>query len=597
MNDRQYDPYASQQHGGQQYEIVGYDEYGQPVYQPVAPPQHGPQGGYDPYGGVPQQQGYGYDTYGGQYGTDGTNSSNGADGSYDPNGSYGANSSYGADSYGSGAGTGTGYGNDHPAAYGNDTAPSYDPYGQAGGTGQQPRVSADTGEFAPVTETGRYTQVQEPTAWVPQQHTPEEPARAPERDYRTEQFSFIEEPDEESEDVIDWLKFTESRTERREEAKRRGRNRMVALLVVLALVLVGGVGYLWYEGKLPFLSGASEDDQAATGPQKRDVIVVHLHNTNGKGTSTALLVDNTTTERGATVLLPNSLAVTDEDGQATTLGKSVDDDGSSGTREAVDGLLGTRIEGSWRLDTPFLNNLVDIVGNIDIDTNADVPDPKAKKKGTSPLVTKGEDQTLSGPMAVAYATYRAPGESEAAQLSRFGAVLQGVLRKLSTDPKAATTTVQTLGQIIEPPLTDQDLGSFLARLSTRAKAGDYDSTVLPVQQDGTVSQKATDDVVAKLLGGTVKNADPDAAVRINLSGEKKAVENARVDLVNGGWTVVPGTAGAGGSSQVTYADETRKAEAAEVAKTLGLPAGAVKKGKVAGNADIGVVLGSDYKVE
>ncbi|NDZ75367.1 LytR family transcriptional regulator, partial [Streptomyces sp. SID10362] len=36
-------------------------------------------------------------------------------------------------------------------------------------------------------------------------------------DYRTEQFSFIEEPDEDSEDVIDWLKFTESRSERREE--------------------------------------------------------------------------------------------------------------------------------------------------------------------------------------------------------------------------------------------------------------------------------------------------------------------------------------------------------------------------------------------
>ena len=64
-------------------------------------------------------------------------------------------------------------------------------------------------------------------------------------EYRTEQFSFIEEPDEDSEDVIDWLKFTESRTERREEAKRRGRNRVVALVVVLVLAVAGGVGYLW----------------------------------------------------------------------------------------------------------------------------------------------------------------------------------------------------------------------------------------------------------------------------------------------------------------------------------------------------------------
>ncbi|MBC9716262.1 LytR C-terminal domain-containing protein [Streptomyces sp. TRM66268-LWL] len=583
MNDRQYDPYAGQQHAGQQYEIVGYDEYGQPVYQPVAP-QHSPQSGYDTYGGgVPQQQGYGYDQYG-------------------SNGAYQDNSSYGTDTYGSGT------------SYGNEQQAPYDPYGQSAGTGQQPRIPSDTGQFAPVgdtgqftavgdtgqyqaADTGQYTRVEEPAAWVPQQHRPEEPARAPDREFHTEQFSFIEEPDEESEDVIDWLKFTESRTERREEAKRRGRNRMTALVVALALVLVGGFGYLWYEGKLPFLSGAAEDDPAATGPQKRDVIVVHLHNTNGKGTSTALLVDNTTTERGATVLLPNSLAVTDEDGQATTLGKSVDDDGSSGTREAVDGLLGTRIEGSWRLDTPFLSTLVDSVGNIDIDTNANVPDPKAKKKGTSPLVTKGEDQTLSGPMAVAYATYRAPGESETAQLTRFGAVMQGVLRKLSTDPKAATTTIEMLGQIIEPPLTEKDLGAFLARLSERAKGGDYDSAVLPVQQDGTLSTQATDSVVEKLLGGTVKSPDADAAVRIQVSGSKQAVENARVDLVNGGWTVLTGNTRPGSASQITYADETRKAEAAEVAKTLGLPAGAVKKGKVGGNADIGVVLGSDYKAE
>ncbi|WP_199551662.1 LCP family protein [Streptomyces sp. N35] len=602
MNDRQYDPYAGrqhagQQHAGQQYEIVGYDEYGQPVYQPVAPP-HPPQSGYDQYGGsVPQQQGYGYDTYGGQYGSDGSYPDGSSDGSYpdgSSDGSYPDNSSYGTETYGSGA------------SYGNDQGAPYDPYGQSAGTGQQPRISSDTGQFAavgdtgqfaPAGDTGQYTRVEEPTAWVPQQHTPEEPQRAPQREFHTEQFSFIEEPDEESEDVIDWLKFTESRTERREEAKRRGRNRMVALVVVLALTLVGGVGYLWYEGKLPFLSNAAGDDAAATGPQKRDVIVVHLHDVNGKSTSTALLVDNTTTERGATVLLPNSLAVTNEDGQATTLGKSVDDDGSSGTREAVDGLLGTRIEGSWRLDTPFLSNLVDSVGNIDIDTNATVPDPKAKKKGQAPLVTQGEDQTLSGQMAVAYATYRAPGESETAQLTRFGAVLQGALRKLSTDPKAATTTVEMLGQIIEPPLTEKDLGAFLARLSERAKGGDYDSAVLPVQQDGTLGKQATDSVVEKLLGGTVKSPDPDAAVRINLSGDKKALESARVDLVNGGWTVLSGNTSPGSASQITYADDARKAEAAEVAKTLGLPAGAVKKGKVAGNADIGVVLGADYKAQ
>ncbi|MDX3321433.1 LytR family transcriptional regulator, partial [Streptomyces sp. ME03-5684b] len=52
----------------------------------------------------------------------------------------------------------------------------------------------------------------------------------------------------------------------------------------------------------------------AAAAQKRDVIVVHLHDTKGGGTSTALLVNNATTGRGATVLIPNALALTADDG-------------------------------------------------------------------------------------------------------------------------------------------------------------------------------------------------------------------------------------------------------------------------------------------
>ncbi|MGW5862197.1 LCP family protein [Streptomyces sp. NPDC055239] len=565
MNDRQYDPYAGE------YQIVGYDEYGQPVYQQVQP-----SASYDQYGAQAQQQqqphqqqqqqqpqGYGYDPY--------------ATGQQPPVPSYDAShdSSYDS-SYDSG---------------------SYGTYDQQQVQHQQQGLQ------------------QTQTGWIPQQSRQPEPEAEPEprresefepeserRDpaYETQQFSFIEEPDEESEDVIDWLKFTESRTERREEAKRRGRSRVVALVVVLTLVIAGGVGYLWYAGKLPGLSDdASGDAAAAAGPQNRDVIVVHLHNTKGGGTSTALLVNNTTTKRGTTVLLPNSLSVTDDDGAGTTLGKSVDDDGSTGTRESIDTLLGTQVEGTWRLDTPYLNNLVELVGNIDVDTDADVPDPKAKK-GQGPLVKKGEQQTLSGPMAVAYATYRASGETETAQLSRFGQVMQAVLRKLSSDPQAATTTVQSLAQILDPSLKEKDLGAFLAKLADRAKGGDYSTQTLPVQQDGTLSEKAGESVVKNVLGGAVKNPDKGAAVRVgvkNASGTKGAGQEARISLVNGGYTFVDSGAGstAQTSSQVTYAEADKKTQATEVAKTLGLPESAVRKGKTATNADVSVVLGQDYK--
>ncbi|MEU8031988.1 LCP family protein [Streptomyces sp. NPDC049099] len=568
MNDR-YDT-GDGGYGAGPYELVGYDEYGQPVYRQV-PAQQAQQATYDPY---TQQQGYGYDPYAtGQQPPAPSYDTGRPSPSYDD--PYGSHAPY--DTYGTGAQHGAGY----------------DPYGQAASSGQQPRVA-------------------EQTAYIPQQAGPVEQPHAPahpeeprdegERDYHTEQFAFVEEPDGDSEDVIDWLKFTENRTERREEARRRARSRIIALLVVLALVAVGGVGYLWYAGKLPGLSSAGSKPGAATpvSAQKRDVIVVHLHNTGKGGTSTALLVDNTTTKQGSTVLLPNSLALSGDDGSTTTLAKSVDDDGASGTRDQLDTVLGTDIQGTWRLDTPYLQNLVDLVGNIDLDTNTDVPDPDAKKKGAEPLVHKGSAQTLSGKMAVAYATYRATGESENAQLERFGQVMQGVLRKLSSDPASATITVQTLAQILDPPLTDKDLGTFLARLADLAKSGDYKTALLPVQADGTLSAKTSDSVVKDILGGTAKSPDAGAAVRVsvqNATGVKDDTEKARVALLNGGFTFLEGgtASGAQTASKVVYSDASHKPDATEVAKTLGLPAGSVTKGTVSPGADVSVVLGRNYQ--
>ncbi|MFF0224465.1 LytR C-terminal domain-containing protein [Streptomyces sp. NPDC004629] len=566
MNDR-YDP----GYGGDQYELVGYDEYGRPVYRRI-PAQQAPQQAYDPYA----QQGYGYDPY-----------ATGQQQAVPPYDSYDTGRQQPVPPYDSYDPAYDPYGTGGTPTAGGTAA--YDPYGQpAPGAQQQPRVA-------------------EQTAHIPQQPGPSEvPDESPagrERDYHTEQFAFVEEPDGDSEDVIDWLKFTENRTERREEARRRARSRVIALVVVLALVAVGGVGYLWYAGKLPGLSSsdAKSGTSTAAGAQKRDVIVVHLHNTAKGGTSTALLVDNTTTEQGTTVLLPNSLSLSDDSGAVTTLAKSVDDDGSGGTRDQLDTVLGTNIEGTWRLDTPYLQNLVELVGNIDIDTNAEVPDPEdGKKKGAAPLVREGKSQTLSGKAAVAYATYRGSGEAANSQLERFGQVLQGVLRKMSSDAEAATVTVQTLGQIIEPPLSDRNLGAFLAKLADLAKGGDYKTALLPVQSDGTLSAQTSAGVVKDILGGTAKSPEQGSAVRVsvqNATGVKDTTDKARVVLLNGGFTFLEGgTADAAESaSKVLYSDVAHKDDATEVAKTLGLPDGAVTKGTVASNAEVSVVLGQDYK--
>ncbi|MFD5427810.1 LytR C-terminal domain-containing protein [Streptomyces sp. NPDC127084] len=578
MNDQQnpYDPYYSQQP-----QIIGYDEYGQPVYQQ---PQHSPQSyGYDPYGQQRQpypeqageQPGYGY-SYDYGYGSDPYTQQHGRDPyDQDPYGRQGAPQP-GAAQQAPEPGPAHGYDGGHADHADRDR---YDGYGAPEPHREPDRTAAVPGQRRPADDGGSGS------------------GGADQREYRTEQFSFIEEPDEDSEDVIDWLKFTESRSERREEAKRRGRNRATALVIVLAMALIGGVGYLWSVGKLPGTGGSGGAQTAASGPQKRDVIVLHLHNTKKGGTSTALLVDNETTKQGTTVLLPNSLAVADDEGAGTTLGKSVDDDGSTGTRESIGNLLGTELTGTWRLDTPYLENLVELVGGIDITTDTEVP---GAKKGEQPLVEKGENQTLNGRMAVGYATYRGSGEPEAAQLQRFGQVMYGVLRKLSSDPQAATVTIETLAQILDPSLPEKDLGASLATLSEYAKGGDYKTALLPVQQDGTLSEEASDRVVKDVLGGKVSAPEQGAAVRVgvrNATDDADATEAARIVLVNGGFSFVDaGKSDAISTSQVLYADEADKPRAVEVGKTLGLPEKAVKKGKAASNADVTVVLGGDFEV-
>jgi len=234
VNDR-YDA-GDAGHGAGPYELVGYDEYGQPVYRQV-PAQQAPNGSYDPYGR--QQQDYGYDPY-----AAGTQQPAPPYGSYDTGQQPPATAYPGYDAH-------PGYDPYGTQAPGHQAHPGYDPYGQAASSGPQPRVAEQTAHIpqqAGPADDARHDPYAGPRTDEPA-HDPyaelrgDEPAHDPygeprpedgrpdpyaelaaddtpgEPDYRTEQFAFVEEPDGDSEDVIDWLKFTENRTERREEAR------------------------------------------------------------------------------------------------------------------------------------------------------------------------------------------------------------------------------------------------------------------------------------------------------------------------------------------------------------------------------------------
>lgn len=528
--------------------------------------------GRDPYGSEPQQSYPGPHGYGGQQ-------------QYDPYGDVRQQA------------TGPGY-ESYPQQYPGAPGPGQyaQPYPAQPGYPQQPPQYPQ-----------QYPQYPQQPPHIPQQAAPPDeqppapaappPAGAGPADggFDTGEFAFIEEADEQAEDVIDWLKFTESRTERRDERKRRGRKRVIALAVLLVLGLLGGVGYIWQSGRLLGGGGSAASGAAqASGNQKRDVIVVHLRPVDSADSSTALLVGNETTGSGSTVLLPNSLVVTGDDGTPTTLGKSVVDAGEGPTRDSLNTLLSANIQGTWRLDTPFLEILVDSLGDITVDTDATVT------SGGKTLVTPGKGQDLDGRAAAAYAAYRGPGESADKQLARFGQVLQAVLMKMPSGAADATKIVQNMGSIPDPSLSDAQLGALLARLSDEAKNGHYSTTELPVQSNGTLGRQATDTVVKTILGGTVKNTPtggtPTVTVQ-NASGRAAAASSAQVAVVNSGDTYVDGgaTTPVRSRSQVLYNAPAEAEAAKELAKTLGLPAGSVAKGTGEATTAITVVLGTDYK--
>lgn len=410
--------------------------------------------------------------------------------------------------------------------------------------------------------------------------------------YQTGEFTFVEEEAEEAEDVIDWLKFAESRSERRDERRRKLRSRAIGAVVALALVAAGTTGYLYFTGAL----SGNQSAAAAAGP--RSVVVVHLRDLQGN-VSTALLINDASGHKGSALMLPGGLMLpASADSAATTLDKAMDGIGTAPTRDALTNLLGAPVAGTWRLDTPYLQLLVSQIGGIKVDTNAQLLDPTGKV-----LVEKGQQRTLTGPAAVAYATYQAPGETKDAQLARFGQVLDALVHAMPTDLPDSTDDVHRMNAVLDPSLPEKALAGLLAELSQQAQAGHFSTTTLSVKPDGTLDQAVAGPQVKEVLGGTVHTAAANSApARVSIvdaSGNDQAAAAAQLQVVNAGLNFVPGggkAASPQAGSEIRYTDDGRAAAAQSLATSLGLPATAVKKVTDAQIADLVVVLGKDYQV-
>ncbi|MEY9871382.1 hypothetical protein ABH931_000847 [Streptacidiphilus sp. MAP12-33] len=407
--------------------------------------------------------------------------------------------------------------------------------------------------------------------------------------YSEEEFEFVDDA-EESTDVIDWVKFSETRGERRDERRRKLRSRGIALAIALVLAGGGTVGYLVATGRIG--SGSSASVPAAT---KREVIAIHLHDLN-KNIYSALLISEPSPAKGVTLLLPGALGVPqDSSSGLLALNTAVDSVGTAGTRTGINNLLGTDVSATWNIQTPFLQNLVDMLGGLSF--TSDVPITLNGKQ----VIAPGQNTKVNGAAAMAFAIYKAKGESDQAQLNRFGVMLQALIAAMPTDATQAASRITQMGAVPDPSLSDAQLGALLAKLSGDARGGQYSTETLPVLGNGTLGSGAGA-MVSGLLAGKVSNEGGQTAARIQLidaTGGKppKAVIDASAAMTNSGYILLPGVSKVATrtTTVIEYGDDTRLKDAQALAKDLGLPATVVKKVTSQLSVDLVVTLGRDYQ--
>ncbi|MCX9189936.1 hypothetical protein C3Y87_00565 [Carbonactinospora thermoautotrophica] len=395
--------------------------------------------------------------------------------------------------------------------------------------------------------------------------------------YETAQFSFVE--DENSGDVLDWLAFAETRAERREERRRRFRNRLIALGVLLAVCVVTFGGYLLWRAR------SSGEEQDA---RPRATLLLQIRDAQGGAAASALLVYHREARQGFALYIPPHLLV-DAPGQGRLQFRdTMSAIGPSLSRDALSDILGVPIGGSWVLDQASFASLVDRLGGVEAAVD--------QGRGEMPA------RRLTGAQAAAYATDA--GEDPARQKARFQQVLDGVLRGLPGTADGVKTLINEAALGADATLPVDQLAAFLVGLRTSIDEQRFAVEALPVHTSGALDVERAGPLVHKLFGSSLKarqdSGPPRVAVR-NGSGDPERAEAARIRLLNAGYRYIDAGQVEGQrfkKSVVQVGDDSPEAreEAVQVALTLGLPSSAVqvKPGEQT-VASIVVILGKDFR--
>ena len=264
---------------------------------------------------------------------------------------------------------------------------------------------------------------------------------------------------------------------------------LVLLAVVLTLVLAVVVVVVLA------LRGPGGDPAEAVAPvpevpAQQTLALTFADGTAGRGLVGAALVGVDSAEV-STLLVPPDLLLTVADAGPVSVTEAALIGGEPVRRGLEDTLL-LRVDGVALIQPAQLATLVDAVGGVMVDVTSEVNTGDV-------LVAVGDDQRLAGAQAAAYAVLAVEGEPAEARLARLGAVVQGLLEALPSDPADLGPTLQAAGVTATAGLGPDGLARLVASAAERAAAGNAEQVVLPTRElaAADAQRRGVDDEAAR----------------------------------------------------------------------------------------------------
>ena len=362
---------------------------------------------------------------------------------------------------------------------------------------------------------------------------------------------------------------------------------MVLLLFVTVVLVTGG-------------GDAGKGKNELTRTQR--TLLLQVKDGAGAAMVSALLAHDSASGTGAVVLVPPQVLANVPGIGDLLFGRALQTGSVEGSRNALSDLMGVTIDGSWVLDGPTFERLVDREGGVTVDVDVTVVSGRT-------VVLEPGSQKLAGKLALQFATYLAAGEQEQTRLARVQSVLDGVLNAL---PGNLTALLGGLGGGSQTTMKTADVAAVLSGLAKDDRANNLQYRSLPVIKidAGTdeirfrIDAVATTALVDELLAGSIpagSRAEGNRVLVLNGVGTPGLGQQVRAKLVPAGFVFV-GSRNADrfgfAESQVLVKDATTAGAelGARVAKALGLPASSVKSSRSIGTiADVVVLVGADFK--